>query len=636
MVQTVQIDPKRLETLGPAERVVQTLTTYLDHAVHNRPGIVIKDTSTPIGVKWVPATWKLEGAEGTPQQKVAYELTKVGKKSIPVRRGVLQEDGKTVKEGNVVVGEYRKPGLYPEAVAYMYRQIAEVWKLDNEFAAHLASWSFPKEHRDLKVVLAAFMLVQSRSGEPVMDNGKVAFHDDDFRAIGEAMLLNRGSKNDFNPKLMLRVGDVLAIPQIAEINRTLGFGKSAREAPKGRYTKAMEKWLKSLESNPKALENWVKGGFRTSVMEASRRVGYKPTSQGFFATLRWKQKQAGDGRRVLAIGQEVAAAESWEGLTEKKICQKITKDKPNFKRLVGLLPASVGLTRAVMAAAIEANCLSDADLIIMTPTLEELGLLAVPEFAARWKTACDKATNQRAANIARNVKLESTVEALTAASDNVAVKVMEEVTKGLRVYVMVDKSGSMERSLELAKEYLTKFLGGFPLDRTHVSVFNTSGSEIVIKAASSVAVDHAFKGHSAAGGTDHASGLEVLISKYKPADDEDALFIFVGDEGETHTARLIATIRRHGVLPVGFGLLKVPGQNGSIVQDAARELGVPCFMIDQGIFADPYAITRTLRNLIATTPVGLKPVTQIAPRVVRKTLVQEILETPLLTKPIWA
>lgn len=627
-----QIDPKRLETLGPAERVVQTLTAYTDHCQHNRPGCVVKDAST-IGTTWVPVTWKEEG-EGAAKQKVVYRLDKVGKKTVHVKVGVLQADGKTIKEGTKVVGEYRKPGLYPEAVAWVYRQIAGVWKLDNEFAAHLASWSFPKEHRDLKVILAAFMLVQSRSGEPVMDDGKVAFHDDDHRAVGEAMCLLRG-KNDFNPKLLLRVGDVLSLPAIAEINRELGFGKSAREPAKGRYNKAVEKWLKNREDNPKSLDGLVKAGFRTSVMDLARRVGYKPTTPKFFQVLRWKQKQTDAGHRVLAIGDAVSTAESWEGLTEAAICKKIATDKPNYKRLVGQLPASVGLTRAIMACAIENNCLSDQDLIILTPTLEDLGLLAVPDVAKRWKTACDKAENQRAINIAKNVKKTSTAEVLTVAADNAAAKVLEEVTRGLRVYVVVDKSGSMQASLEAAKRYLTQFLGGFPLDRLHVSVFNTVGTEIVLKAGSAVAVEHAFKGHAASGGTLHSTGVQVLVSKYKPAEDEDALFIFVGDEGEYNTAPLLDVFKRSGVNPVGFGLLKVPGQDGTVVQDTARQLGIPCFMIDEGIFKDPYAITRTLRHLISTTPVGAVQAAK-AVQVARRSLVQEILETPLLAKPVWA
>ena len=631
--QAQQIDPKRLEKLGPAERTVHALTTYTDHCVHNRPGYVVKDKSA-IGTTWTPCTWKLE--EG---HKVVYSKTKVGKKTVLAKVGVIDADGKTIKDGIKVVGEYRNPGLYPESVAWVYRQIADIFKMDNDFAAHLASWSFPKEHRDLKVVLAAFMLVQPRSGEPVMDDGKVAFHDDDFRAIGEAMLLIRGGKTGFDPKLLLRVGDVLRLPEVAAINRELGFGKSARNPAMGRYDKAIEKWLANLEANPAVLAGLIKKGWRTSLMDAARRVGYKPTTTKFFEALRWKQKQSDDGRRTLAIGVGVAAAESWEGLDEKAICKKITKDKPNYKRIVGLLPSSVGVTRAIMTAAIEAKCLSDSDLIILTPTLEDLGLLAVPEVKARHEAALAAATNQRAVNIARNVKSAETAEALTQAADAATAKVMEEATRGLRVYFVVDKSGSMESSLAAAKKYLTQFLGGFPIDRTHVSVFNTMGSEVTLKAGSALAVDHAFKGHTAAGGTSHHEGVRVLVDKYKPTPEEDALFIFIGDEGETYHggvhSKLRQVLERAGVNPVAFGMLHVGGHS-TYVHDAAADLAIPCFDIDEGIFKDPYAVTRTLQNLIKTTPVGQKKAGAIAPVFVRKTLVQEILETPLLDRPAWA
>ena len=631
MAVAVAIDPKRLEALGPAERTINALTTYTDHCVHNRPGYVVKDKST-IGTTWSPCTWKAE--EGG---KVVYRKDKVGKKTNLVKVGVLDADGKTIKDGNKVVGEYRTPGLYPESIAWVYRQIADVWKMDNEFAAKLASWSFPKDHRDLKVALAAFMLVQTRAGSPVMDGGKVAFLDDDYRAIGEAMLLLRGGKTFFDPKLMLRVGDVLRLSAIADINRELGFGKSARNPAMGRYDKAVLKWLSNLEQNPGVLSGLVKKGWRTSIMELARNVGFKPSVPKFFELLRWKQKQAEDGRRTLAIGDAVAAADSWEGLSEKDICFKIAKEKPNYKRLVGLLPANVGLTRAIMVAAIETKgCVSDADLIILTPTLEDLGLLAVAEVDKRLKAALAAATNQRAVNVARNVKDAGTAEALVAAADSATAVALEEATRGLRVYVIVDKSASMDTSLKVAVECLTKFLGGFPLDRCHVSVFNTVGTEVVLKAGSAVAVEHAFSSHKAGGGTFHHEGVRVLVTKYKPKADEDALFIFIGDEGDTAggTRPMRDVLEAAGVKPVGFGMLHV-GSPGNYVHGMARELGIPCFDIDMGIFNDPYAVTRTLQNLIKTTPVGQGTVVRPM-AVARKTLVQEIMECELLARPAWA
>jgi len=616
---------QRVEQLGPAEKIINTLINFTDHCVHNRPGLTTKDPHALLGVKWEPVIWKEE--EG---KKVVYRSTKVGRTFQRVRVGVLN-DKNVVKEGRTTVGEYREPGLYPESVTYLYRQVAEIWKLDNEFAAHWASWAFPREHRDLKVVLCAFMLVQSRRGDPVVEDGKVLFKDEDYRDVGEAMCLLR-EKNDINPKLLLRVGDVLNLPAVADINRQLGFGNSARNPARGRYYKVVEKWLRYREENLPMLEGLVKAGFRTTVMKLAQRVGYKPASDKFFEVLRWRQAQAKDGRRTMAIGKKLKKADLWTDLNEKEICQTIMETKPGWKRIVGLLPKDIGMTRAIVAAAVEAGCLSDQDLIIMTPTLEELGLLKDKDVEKRWKSAISKAENQRAAHIMKNVKSKEAKEGLQEAVDKATEKALEAVMRDLRVYCIIDKSGSMTASLERAQGYLAKFLGGFPLDKLHVSVFNTVGTEISIKAPKAAAVTAAFRGHNAGGGTCHAEGVNVL-AKYKPKEGEDALMIFVGDEGERND-RLAGAIENSGINPVAFGLLKVAGEHGSIVTDTARQLGIPCFPIDEKMFdaGDPYAITRLLQNLIASTPVGAGPraVTQ------RKSLVQEILETSLLKKPLFA
>jgi len=625
MVVNQQADRQRIEALGPAEKIIQTLTGYLDHLYHGRPGALFVDRNAKTGVRWEPVTWKEEGG-----QKVVYRLEKVGNKQRRIRLGIL--NGNAIMDGARQVAEYRKPGLFPEVATWMYRQVADVYKLDNEFAARWASWAFSKEHRDMKVVLAAFMLVQGRCGEPIMEDGKVLFHDEDYRDVGEAMCLIR-AKDDIDPKLLLRIGDILALPGVAAINRELGFGKSARTPAKGRYTKVVEKYLRYREDNPKMLEGLVKAGFRTSVMELARRVGYKPSSPKFFEILRWKQKQAEDGRREIAIGAEVKKAESWKGLTERQICERIVETKPNYKRIVGLLPSEVGLTRAVMAAAIEAGSVSNTDMIILTPTLEELGLLKVKDVSDRWKRATETAENQRAANVARRVKSQETREALQDAADTATKKAMEEVTKDLRIYAIVDKSGSMQGAIEQAKMYLSKLLVGFPLERLHVSVFNTMGGEVQIKHPSAKGIEAAFRGHFAGGGTSYAQGVRALAHR-RPKDGEDAIMLFVGDELDTGLAQLLVAVQESGINPVAFGLLRVvSGQygSGSIVRDAAVRLGIPCFAIEEGIFADPYAVTRVIRNLIATTPI----VAQVR-KATKVTLVEEVLKTDLLKKPVWA
>jgi hypothetical protein len=624
-----------LEALGPAERIVQALTRFSDHIVHNRPGIVTPDARHNIGVRWEPATYVAED-EG----KVAYRI--VNKKK--VRAGLLGDDMK-VRKGGRVVGEFRASGLFPEAVVYLYRQIADVWEMDNEFAARWASWSFPREHRDLKVVLAAFLLVQTRSGEPVREDGEVIFLDDDFRAVGEAMVLGQ-AKHDINPKLLLRIGEVLELDGVAAINRELGFGKSARRPAIGRYYKAVEKWLAYREANPRVLKGAIKAGFTTTIRQLARKVGYKPSNPAFFAALKWHQKQSQDGRRQVAIGDRLAKGEDWAELSEEAICERIVESKASYKQVVGRLKGR-GITRAIMAAVIESGGLSNQDLIILTPTLEEMGLLKVESIKARWDAANANAENQRAANIARRVKSKEAKEGLQKAEDVATAKAIREVTRELRVYFIVDISSSMQGGLERAKTYLKRFLGGFPLDRLHVSVFNTVARVVEVKVGSAAGVEHAFRGYRAGGCTDYSAGVKALV-QFQPKPGEDALMMFVGDQEDNGVDRLVRAVQDSGINPVAFGLLHVLGDwargrggyaaryDNTVVEQTAARLGIPCFKIDEEMFEgdDPYVVTRTLSNLIASTPVGEPVAGREAPR--RKTLVQEILETELLVKPAWA
>jgi Mg-chelatase subunit ChlD len=364
-------------------------------------------------------------------------------------------------------------------------------------------------------------------------------------------------------------------------------------------------------------------------------VGYRPLSERFFEILRWKQVQAGDGRRQIAVGSEVRAADSWEALSERQICERIVRGGLGYKVIAGKLPAGIGLTPAIMAAAVEAGALSDQDLIILSPTLEELGLLASGAVARRWKAAVERAENQRAQSIARNVRSREARESLEEAVDRAAARAVEEVTRDLRFYIMVDISGSMEGAIEQAKVYLSRFVGAFPLDRLHVSVFNTVGREVQIKTASRAGVTQAFRGFSAGGGTSYAAGLTCLVQKHRTGPEEDALLIFIGDEDDARVDSLVDAIRRSGLDPVAFGLLHVDGRwggGGTIVEQAAAELGLPCFKLEERIFEDVYAVPRTLRNIIAATPVK-KAAAAARPRV---NLVEQILCTPLLQKPAWA
>lgn len=668
------------ENMGAAETIVQSLLSYADHMYHNRPGVVVPDARFKVGVRWEYVTHrekcpqhqdaavKAEKADGRLtgrllcsecQQdvrgsgvKIVYRKTKVGKKETEQRVGRLSDDGKTVVEGGKAVGEYRQAGIFPEVAKWMYEQVARVWELDNEFAARWASHAFGEDHKDRAVVMAAFMLVQSRKGDPVREDGKVLFHDEDFRDVGEAMVLHLRNKRakderEISPRMLLRIHELLSLPEVAEVNRRLGFGVSARRPPLGRWAKAVEKWLLYREENPKMLKGLVDSGQKSTVVELCKRVGYKPATPKFFEVLGVRQKQAPDGRRTIAIGQDIRAADSWAGLTEEQICEAIVRDKVGYKRVAGMVPREVGVTRAIMAATVESGGVSDKEMIILMPTLEDLGLLDVPSVKERIARAVAAADDTRAANVAARMRSQGAKDQLAEAADNAVKKAVGKAMKDMRAYVLIDKSGSMDGAIEAAKVYVAKFLQGFPPDKVHVAYFDMVGRELRIPHASAAGVAMALSGITAGGGTNYGQGV-MALSHHVPKAEEDVLMVFIGDEahlqghwvapGLGSFPAFTADVRGSGLRPMAFGLVPVVSpspQNprGDSVRKTAAELGIPCFEIDEATFSDPYAIPRTIRALIASTPVARS---SVAPAARRQTLVEAIMKTELLRKPAWA
>ena len=632
---------------GPAEAILGTLLQNTDHLMHGRTGVVKQDPSSPLKVKWEPVV-RRKNEEGVDE----IFTPKNRKAAIGTRRA----DGVIVSTTGGVLGTWQPSGLFVPAVVWLWKQIAEVYKMDSEFVARWASWSFAKENKDMKVALAAFLLVQPRSGRPLMADGKpvkdadgkpIVVEEDD-RAVGEAMLLlRRTDKNDLNPKLILRVAEILELPEIAALNRELGFGGGGKHPFMGRYPATVSTWLKSRETNPKLLEGAVKAGFRNTIRRLAQKVRYKPETPAFFRILRWKQAQSEAGHRTLAIGVEVEKAETWEGLTEGEVCLRISQQKPAYKRLVSLVPTSVGMTPAVLACAMESGCFSDADLVIATPTLEDAGLLKIPAIRARWEKATAATTNQRARNIAKNVKDVEVKAVLDTAADTAAAKQIAEDMRGLHIRVVVDISGSMQESIAQAKVLVATLLTGIPTSKIRISVFNTACRELMIpkalgtkdgvldRAVGRAVLDAMFAGIQANGGTMHRIGVQVLRQNETAPKDEDILYLFVGDEGENGPQALAAELQAVTNL-VGIGLLKVAGQNGTIVQDAAKLLGLPLIRIEPATLVgdDPYRIPGILRALLRAAPTQQAYTVNVAP--VRKSLVEEILAVSRLEKPAWA
>jgi hypothetical protein len=578
----------RAEQRGAADRLLDLVLNSSAHLWHNRPGVDLN------GV-WYPATARNRRHHAPPAA----------------------------------------PGLFVPAAVRLYTQLLEIFQLDAELAARFASYALTEtDWRDLQICCAALMLVQPRSGEPVHDDdGSVAFADDDYRAVGEAMILRyqKGSTRMMTPKAVLRVGVLLETPEIAALNRSAGFADPAgRKPPRGRWPSAARQWLAVRERNLPLLEGLVAAGYKETIKQLARKCGYRPVSEHFFEILGWPQKQAAGGHRRHGLdGLVVARRERFDGLTEEEICARIAAERLSYKDVVGRLPAGLGLTPAIMVTLLP--LLSDRDIRILSPTLESLGLLADAEVRQRWERALATATDLRSLNIAanlRDVELRERLE--TAAEAAVATAVSDAVADDdVQVMFLIDKSGSMEGAIEKSKEALIRILAGFPAERLHVAAFDTIGRVIRLKAANRAGVIHALSTIKAGGGTTHGSALRALAEAgVRMPDGSTLIVIVVGDEAGESGNQFALSFTEYGYPAAAVALVvnvDRPSWRGSTVRDAAAALGVPYSEVAVEAFEDPYQVTRVLKTLLDA------PVAASTARTAG--WLDKVLATPLLAKP---
>ncbi len=547
--------------LGPAERLLDLVLNSSAHLWHNRPGV-------DVGGVW--------------------------------------QARKNVK-GKRLPGAAVAPGLFVPAAAMLYGKLLDIYLVNPLLAAHFASYALKEtEWRDLKVACAALMLVQPHAGAPVLDEqGQVGFYDDDYRAIGESMLLfyDRKSTKMMTPKSVLRIGELLDTPAIADLNRAAGFGDPAKKAPMlGRWPKAVARWLAFREKNPQMLQGLVKAGYKETIKKLARKIGYRPDTQAFFEILGWKQKQSDKGHRSIGLSDlKLEKRGRFDDLSEVEICEAIVDQRLSYKEVVGRLPKDIGLTPAIMAALVPS--LSERDLRLMTPTLEELGLMADPEIRGLWESAIQKSTDQRGLHIAKNVKSKDLQEKLEQAAD-VAVKKAADEANADDVHVMflIDKSGSMQGAVEQSKEALTRIAAGFSLDRLHIACFDTMGTVLRPKAASRAAIEHMLAGIQAGGGTVHAAAVRAIAtSGVRIPNDHRLLVIVVGDEAGESGQSLADMFRNCGYKPGALAILiNVAVTRGTTIRDCARVLGVGLAEIEIKQLDDPYQVPRVIRALLDT------------------------------------
>jgi hypothetical protein len=246
----------------------------------------------------------------------------------------------------------------------------------------------------------------------------------------------------------------------------------------------------------------------------------------------------------------------------------------------------------------------------------------------RWEKAVASATDQRALNIAKNVRSVVLRQKLEEASDNAARTAVAEATAetDVRVMFLIDKSGSMEGAIENSKEALARILAGFPVEKLHIAAFDTMGTVLRPKAANRTAVQHMLAGLKASGGTTHAAALQALHRDgVRVPEGAKLVVIVVGDEAGEAGDQFARAFRDFGYTVAAMALLvSVAGARGNTVRTCAGQLKVPFSEVNVDQFADPYQVPRVLKALLDA------PAAQGGATTVQSGWVERVMRTPLL------
>lgn len=540
------------------------------------------------------------------------------------RVGMLN-NGKWVPRGKNRTAQAIPPGLYEPDAIRLWDCVQNLYRVDPMFVGQLASYAMRQlDWRDLKVVLAAYLLVQPQ---------------DWLREVGEAMILPLGGdipqKRRMRPKDVYRVGEILRSPGIVSRVRTQ-FGYTSN-CPMGAYRRTLQKWLLIRERIPGAIQGLVGSGYTGVVRSLAQQARYNPERGDFFRLLRWKQKP--NAHRIFGIGESIQPVETWDGLDENAIVKQIKKSDRTYMTLVGKIPPAIGLTKSILQALIKR--MSAQDVLIALPAIEEAGLLGDPTVTKIVEKAVKSAQDHRAATVKKNLKTEAAKDLADKAVAAANTKAVKEAVpdRDVRVIFLLDISGSQQGGIEMSKQILPNLLTGLDPQRVHAVAFNTNARMLYdgkgTKADLAIRqIDQVLKGLHATGGTLHHAGIRALSALgVKKQPNEILILIVVGDEDGEEGSSLVSAMREAGLVPDAIGFVYNPvGGRGRTLKTCATLLQVP--LVDVGIenLKDPYQIPKFLRGLVDA------PVMQVthstAPQRARFSLLEKISLEALLVPPI--
>ena len=306
---------------------------------------------------------------------------------------------------------------------------ADLAKNDPLFMAHFAAWAMRKDSKDQKVLAVFFNAISDADGLPFFKGSEL--NKPNLRQVSAAAL------QQLDPHLAARVlefcGLKFGVPKL--LNESRHFPTALKTA--------FRKYLLFRESKPDILRGIRNSGNSSKIKRIYRGVGLAPSNLAV-GILKWNQK---DGRKWKDFPEEQAP--DFAKLSPKEIVEALSKVKLAPKVALSAIPK--GKITSAVAAAILKNCTGN-QVIVLYNWFSDNGFLDVKAIKELFKEKATQATTavDRIDTLTKFADEGDKEEMATVRSDHR--KKTARTARFGRIYMHLDKSGSMNHAIQFAKD----------------------------------------------------------------------------------------------------------------------------------------------------------------------------------------
>lgn len=389
---------------------------------------------------------------------------------------------------------------------------AEIREQDPLFYSHLACWYLKKgEIRDHNEVFASMLLT-----DPFIDN----------REVGLAL---------FRKHAIFMKNRILGFVRGKKVKIRTKTGKKIQIGKKSvDEVKITEKWVGMKENTPSSFETEVKNYLRWLEADNARfdsvalrnradlknlyvKMRIKPSDRA--QSILFEKKLPEDSK--LNVLKEISEA------SPVNAAKMIVENKIPYTVAVGLVDK---ITPSVLVALIDS--MSPMEVINNMASLEEKGAMENAETKALIQEKLKKAEKSKSVSTLKSktaartgrIKDEAVLEQLDKVAD---AQVKKSGQISVPTAIFVDRSGSMDKAIEVGKSAAALISGATIADLTVVA-FDTTPMPIVSKGTSLSDWEKAFKPVKAGGSTSMGCALKYLMEMGKVVE----TIVVITDEGE--------------------------------------------------------------------------------------------------------